>query len=104
MHQSGELCYRLNGGKVTATEWRQNLGEDPYPVLYKTHKVIFLGEDGIPEIAQKVSILPPQCSFGQISDEKRDSIVKSSLLYSKYAINTDNMSAYEHLIAQKAKE
>ncbi len=47
MHQSGELCYKLNGGKVTATEWRQNLGEDPYPVLNKTHKVVFLGEDGI---------------------------------------------------------
>lgn len=47
MHQSGELCYKLNGGKVTATEWRQNLGEDPYPVLDKTHKVVFLGEDGI---------------------------------------------------------
>ena len=31
-------------------------------------------------------------------------IIKSSLLYSKYAVNVDNMSAYEHLVAERAKD
>ena len=58
MRQSGELCYRLNGGKVTATEWRQNLGEDAYPVLDREHKVVFLGSDGV--YTNGNSLLPGQ--------------------------------------------
>ena len=60
--------------------------------------VSFLGEDGVPGIAEKVSILPPQCSMGGISDGERDQAIKASLLYSKYAKSYDPDSAYEILM------
>lgn len=59
--------------------------------------VSFLGEDGIPGIAQKAYVLPPQCSFGSISDSLRDMKMKESMLYSKYYNSIDNESAYEFL-------
>ncbi len=94
--------------RAAADSFRENPDFDTYQTILELGTgeavVSFLGEDGIPQIAEKVSILPPQCSFGQISQERRDSIVKSSLLYSKYAVNVDNMSAYEHLIASRAKD
>ncbi len=59
--------------------------------------VSFLGEDGIPGIAEKAYILPPSCSFGSVSDSARDMKIKESLLYSKYYKAVDNESAYEFL-------
>ena len=59
--------------------------------------VSFLGEDGIPGIAEKAYILPPRCSFGSVSDSVRDMKIKESLLYSKYYKSIDNDSAYEFL-------
>ena len=59
--------------------------------------VSFLGEDGVPSFAQKVSILPPQSQMGEISEESRESEIKSSVLYSKYAESYDPDSAYEFL-------
>ena len=66
--------------------------------------VSFLGSDGIPGIAQKVSILPPQCSMGGASDQQRETAVKGSLLYSKYAESYDPDSAYEFLMRQGQEE
>lgn len=57
----------------------------------------FLDEKGIPGICEKVKILPPQSKMGSISDSVRDSIIKNSLLYSKYAEAYDPDSAYEFL-------
>ena len=59
--------------------------------------VSFLGEDGVPGIAQSVSILPPQCSMAAAPDTLRDQAVKGSLMYSKYATDFDRESAYEVL-------
>lgn len=59
--------------------------------------VSFLGEDGVPSLAQKVSILPPQSQMGEISEESRESEIKSSVLYSKYVESYDPDSAYEFL-------
>lgn len=59
--------------------------------------ISFLGEDGIPGIAQKAYVLPPQCNFGSVSDSQRDMKIKESLLYSKYYNAVDNDSAYEFL-------
>ncbi|MDO5455322.1 MAG: DUF853 family protein, partial [Eubacteriales bacterium] len=59
--------------------------------------VSFLGEDGIPGIAQKVAVLPPQSRMGSITDEEREHKIKSSLLYTKYAQAVDPESAYEIL-------
>ncbi|MBE5958607.1 MAG: DUF853 family protein [Lachnospiraceae bacterium] len=59
--------------------------------------VSFLQEDGVPSIATKVNILPPQCSMSAAADSQREQCVKESLLYSKYANEVDPDSAYEFL-------
>ena len=59
--------------------------------------VSFLQEDGTPAMAEKVSVLPPQSRMGAISDIERETAVKGSLLYSKYANAYDPDSAYEFL-------
>ena len=43
---SGKLCYQLNGGKTMDPIWYQTIGEDAYPVLDSTHRVVLRGEDG----------------------------------------------------------
>lgn len=54
----GEVCYKLNGGNETDPVWRQNLGEDDYPVLLPTHSIIVF-QDGvytaIEEVAEETS-------------------------------------------------
>ena len=94
--------------RAAADSFRENPEFDTYQTILELGTgeavVSFLGEDGIPQIAEKVAILPPQCSFGQLDAARRDSIIKSSLLYSKYAVNVDNMSAYEHLVAARARD
>lgn len=87
--------------KAAAESFRVNPEFDTYEAILElgTGKAVvsFLEEDGIPGISQKVSILPPKCLMGSISDERRDNIIKGSLLYSKYANGYDPDSAYEFL-------
>ena len=59
--------------------------------------VSFLDDDGIPMVAQKVNILPPQSAFGGITDEDRNDAVKTSIYYNKYSQAVDPDSAYEFL-------
>ena len=56
-----------------------------------------LQEDGTPSVVEQVDILPPQSQMGGISDSERDSAIKGSILYSKYANGFDAESAYELL-------
>lgn len=42
---SGEVCYKLNGDQ-SVLNWYQTLGEDAYPVLFDSHKVVYLADDG----------------------------------------------------------
>ena len=43
---SGEVCYLLNGGKSDETvAFYQTIGEDDYPVLDSTHKVVYADTD-----------------------------------------------------------
>ncbi len=87
--------------KAAALSFRANPEFDTAETIMSlgTGKAIvsFLGEDGVPGMAEKVSILPPRCSMGGISDGERDTAVKASLLYSKYANGYDPDSAYELL-------
>jgi DNA helicase HerA-like ATPase len=66
--------------------------------------VSFLDENGTPEEAEKVSILPPQSKMGAISDDDRQKAIKGSLLYTKYANAVDPDSAYEVLERRGAQE
>ena len=42
---SGEVCFKLNVGQEELN-WFQTLGEDAYPVLDDTHKVVYQAQDG----------------------------------------------------------
>ncbi len=59
--------------------------------------VSFLDEKGIPGMAEKVQVLPPQSFNGTADDSLRDQLIKGSLMYSKYANAVDRDSAYEFL-------
>ena len=43
--KSGEICYKLNGDQ-SEINWFQTLGADEYPVLFDTHKIVYLAQDG----------------------------------------------------------
>ena len=43
--KSGETCYKLNGDQ-TEINWYETLGSDEYPVLFDTHKIVYLAQDG----------------------------------------------------------
>ena len=59
--------------------------------------VSFLDEKGAPEVVDFAKILPPQSKMGTIDDSTRDTEIKSSLIYAKYAKDVDRESAYEIL-------
>ena len=87
--------------KAAAESFRANPAFNTYETILSLGKgeavVSFLGEDGVPGMAEKVYILPPACSFGAIDDVKRDQVIKGSILYSKYYEAVDPDSAYEFL-------
>ncbi len=87
--------------RAAADSFRENPAFDTYETILNLGTgeavVSFLGEDGIPGMAEKTFILPPKSFMGGISDEQRDQKVKGSLLYSKYATAVDSDSAYEVL-------
>ena len=65
--------------------------------------VSVLDEKGAPSVAEYAYILPPESSMSAISDEKRDSLVKESVLYTKYGTMVDPDSAFEIINRMKAK-
>jgi hypothetical protein len=93
--------------KSAAESFRVNPGFDTYETIMNLGTgeavVSFLDEQGMPEISEKVSILPPQSLMGAIDDEVRQDIIKGSILYSKYENAEDPDSAYE-LLKRKGLE
>ncbi len=59
--------------------------------------ISFLQEDGIPGVAQKARVLPPQSRMGAVTDYEREQSIKTSVLYGKYAEAVDPESAFEIL-------
>ncbi len=94
--------------KAAAASFRENPEFDAAEVITSlgTGKALvsFLEEDGVPGIAQRVSILPPRCSMTGISESQREAAIKGSLFYSKYAESCDPDSAYEFLMRQGENE
>ena len=43
---SGEVCFKLNVSQSEEVDWYQTLGEDEYPLLFDTHKIVYLADDG----------------------------------------------------------
>ena len=87
--------------RAAADSFRSNPGFDTYETILALGTgeavISFLDEDGIPRVAEKGYVLPPQSFMGPIGDAERDLKVKGSLLYSKYAEAYDPDSAYEFL-------
>lgn len=88
--------------KAAAESYRENPEFNTYETIMALGTgeavVSFLEEGGVPGIVQKVSILPPQSRLAALEDAKRDTLIKSSLLYTKYAQAIDPDSAYEFLM------
>jgi hypothetical protein len=87
--------------KAAAQSFRENPAfktEDAIQALGTGEALVsFLDESGVPAICERAFILPPESRMGSISDAERDTAVKSSFLYSKYANPVDPDSAYEFL-------
>ena len=56
-----------------------------------------LDEKGVPTFVKKVKILPPQSFMKNVSGSVKDTIIKQSLLFTKYEKMIDRESAYEVL-------
>ena len=87
--------------KAAAQSYRENPAFDTYETLLSLGTgeaiVSFLDEGGVPGVCEKAFVLPPQSAFGGISDMDRETMVKGSPFYSRYAESVDPDSAYEFL-------
>ncbi len=94
--------------KAAALSFRENPAFDTYDAILNLENaqalVSFLDEKGTPGISERIYILPPQSRMGTIDDADRETAVRSSLLYSKYAQAVDPDSAYEVLQRRGAEE
>ncbi len=85
--------------RAAAQSFRVNPDFDTYETILNLGTgeavVSFLGDDAVPSVAQKVAILPPRSRFGSITEAERESCVKGSIAYSRYANAVDPDSAYE---------
>ena len=88
--------------KAAAESFRENPEFNTYETIMALGTgeavISFLEEGGIPGMAQKAYILPPQSKMAALDDVRRDSLIKGNMLYSKYAQAIDPDSAYEFLM------
>ncbi len=71
--------------------------------------ISFLDQKGSPSIVERALVCPPQSQIGPIDSDKRQTIIKNSVLYGHYEKTIDRESAYELLksraeVASKAAE
>ena len=94
--------------KAAAESFRENPEFNTYETIMALGTgeavISFLEEGGIPGMAQKAYILPPQSKIAALDDARRDSLIKGNMLYSKYAQAIDPDSAYEFLMRKGLEE
>lgn len=87
--------------RAAADSFRENPDFDTFDTIMSLGTgeavISFLQDDGIPGIAQKCRVLPPQSRMGAVTDYERQQKIQDSALYSKYAEAVDPESAYEIL-------
>ena len=87
------------GLRAAASSFRENPEFDTYTTLQELGTgealVSVLDEKGIPTIAKRAKILPPQSYMGMIDDGERDRQINSCMLFMKYSDTYDRDSAYE---------
>ncbi len=90
--------------KAAALSFRENPAFNTYDTLLALGTgeaiVSVMDEKGIPTVVEKVSILPPSSSLGQLDDATRNQMILSNNLYLKYGESFDRDSAYEFLLRQ----
>ncbi len=88
--------------KAAAEGFRENPDFDTFNAIMQLGTgeaiVSFLDESGVPGMAERAFILPPESLMGSIDDEERYRRIKGSMYYSKYATAVDPDSAYEFLL------
>lgn len=91
--------------KAAADAFRENPDFDTVELLQNLGTgeaiVSLLDAKGIPTVSEHAYILPPQSLMSSISDAERETLVKGSILYTKYGTMIDPESAYEFLTRQK---
>lgn len=96
------------GAKAAAESFRENPDFNTYETLLNLGTgealISVLGEDGVPTIVQKGTILPPQSQMGVIDDDDRERQIKGSEFATKYTKMIDRESAYEQLEVRIAKQ
>ncbi len=65
--------------------------------------VSFLDEKGAPSMVENANIMFPLSHIGALSPERRNEVIKGSLLYGKYDTPGDRESAIEIILAQRQK-
>ena len=87
------------GLRAAASSFRENPEFDTYTTLQELGTgealVSVLDEKGIPTIAKRAKILPPQSYMGMIDDGERDRQINACTLFMKYSDTFDRDSAYE---------
>ncbi len=87
--------------KAAAMSYRANPAFDTYNELISLGKgealISMLQPDGVPGIVEKATVLPPESLMGPAGAAELDQVIKSELLYAKYAESVDRDSAYEFL-------
>ncbi|MCI6866747.1 MAG: DUF853 domain-containing protein, partial [Lachnospiraceae bacterium] len=94
--------------KAAAQSFRENPDFDTYEVLTQLGigeaLISVLDEEGIPTVVKKATILPPQSQMDVLPEAQRESIIKGSLLFTKYDQSIDRDSAYEFLQRKSAED
>lgn len=96
--------------KAAADSFRVNPSFKTYDTILELATgeaiVSFQNEKGEPEIAQRVTILPPQSKIGIIDDISRNKIINNSRFFDKYFEDIDDESANEKItkINEEKKE
>ncbi len=87
--------------KAAAQSYRENPQFNTYDTIMelKTGEAVvsMLDEEGVPGVAKRTTILPPQSMMGGITDGEREIQIKANILYTKYSEYYDRESAYEML-------
>ncbi len=94
--------------RAAAQTFRQNPAFDTEKALLElgTGEVVlsFLDQKGVPGIADRAMVLPPQSQMAPIDDATRQSVINTSPFGMKYATAMDRESAYEMLQSKYALE
>ncbi|MBQ9632276.1 MAG: DUF853 family protein [Lachnospiraceae bacterium] len=89
------------GVKAAAMAYPVNPAFDTYDAILSLGTgeavVSFLDENGIPQQAERVRILPPQSSMSAADPMTRENRIRADRLYTRYAEAVDSDSAYEFL-------